>query len=171
MEISSNGENGTHETLCNLLRDENAFVVCAMTGSQWEGAELVNRAAIRMKRPTIYYRAHGLHVQVGPLVIPGETACVECFRIRRDSNLAPWERSFNRAIKDVGRLAAALGLDWLVVELIKLTTDLGEPVSRGRVLFIDYFSGLPELHPLLRVPRCPVYGPIRKPQVRLWEDL
>ena len=68
-------------------------------------------------------------------------------------------------------LGVALGLDWLAVEVIKLFTDIGEPVSRGRVMFIDYLSGLPELHPLLRVPRCPVCGPARKPQIRLWEEL
>ena len=89
IEISGNAESGMHENICDRLRDEDAIVVCAVTGGGQDAAEIVNRAAIQMARPAIYYRVHGFHVQVGPLVIPGKTACMECFRIRRDFELGP----------------------------------------------------------------------------------
>jgi hypothetical protein len=92
-------------------------------------------------------------------------------KARRNSNLAPWERAFARLVDDTGRLATTLGLDWVAVDVIKFFTELGEPVTRSRLMFIDYFSGTPEVHSLLRLPRCSVCGPPRKPQVQLWEEL
>jgi bacteriocin biosynthesis cyclodehydratase domain-containing protein len=145
-------------------------MICATHGGNRQLSEIVNRASVVNDVPTIYYHAQGLQVQLGPLVIPKQTACYECYKVRRDAALAPWERSVLRLAEDGGQLASTLGADWVMVEAIKFLVGFGEPVSRGRVLFIDYYAGLPEVHTVLRLPRCAVCGHPKRPVVRLWDD-
>ena len=172
VKVTDNLHGESFDASLDFLEHSNCrLFICATCESDWWAADAVNRISVKKGCPVIYYRIHGMQAQVGPMVIPGVTACFECFRIRRNSHVAPWERTFVESISDTGRLTATLGLDWVAVDVIKLITEVGEPVSRGRLMFIDYFSGLPELHSVLRIPRCSVCGPPRKPQVRLWEEL
>jgi len=147
-----------------------ALVVCCTRSGSRDLADVVNRAAIERNVTALYHHVQGFQVQTGPLVIPGETACYECFKLRREASLAPWERALLRASDNTGELSVTLGVDWLVVDALKYLTKLGEPVSRGRVLFCDYFAGLPEVHTLLRIPRCPVCRVPERPPVKLWNE-
>lgn len=168
--IAGNVQQIVHNTAAQLPPTDSALLVCATDCNDRSLAEVVNRVAVSCSKPAIYYHAQGLQVQVGPLVIPRQTACFECFKVRRESTLAPWERTLLKNADDGGMLGAPLGLDWVTLDAIKLLTALGEPVSRGRVLFIDYHSGLPEVHFVLRLPRCTVCGAPRRPPVRLWTE-
>lgn len=147
-----------------------ALVVCCTQSGSRDLANVVNRAAIEKNVTALYHHSQGFQAQIGPLVIPGETACYECFRLRREASLAPWERALLRAADNTGELSVSLGVDWLAVDALKYLTKLGEPVSRGRVLFCDYFAGLPEVHTLLRIPRCPVCRVPERPPVKLWNE-
>ncbi len=149
---------------------DNDLFICATTGGDRTLAEQVNRAALNASKPALYYHVHGIQIVLGPLVLPHRTSCFECFRVRRESALAPWERVLLRTSSDQGALGVCLGLDWLIIDALKHVLHLGEPVTRGRVLTIDYLSGIPEVHTVLRVPRCPVCGPPRQPSVQLWAD-
>jgi bacteriocin biosynthesis cyclodehydratase domain-containing protein len=146
------------------------LVVCATHGRRSRFAGDINRIALASKLPAIYYHVHGLHAEIGPLVIPGQTACYQCCSLRRDAALAGWERAVLQSVDDGGQLGCALGSDWLLVDAIKFLAGIGEPISRGRVLFIDYYAGVPEVHTLLRVPRCPECGAPARPSVELWDQ-
>lgn len=101
----------------------------------------------------------GRFAAVGPLFVPGETACYECYRIRRASNLAYpeefWElerepRPAPEApplVAAVAGLAALLALRWLV------DADASLP---GMLAAFEP-AGVPTLsaHHVYRVPRCP----------------
>ncbi len=96
---------------------------------------------------------------VGPLVVPGESACHECVLLRRASNLD--YRSDFRLIEGVGStagadpglesmvagVAASIALRWLLAHDTRLP---------GRLLAVEA-SPFPsiEVHEVLRVPRCP----------------
>jgi bacteriocin biosynthesis cyclodehydratase domain-containing protein len=153
-----------------LMGAKSSLMICATSGGNRQLSEIVNRVAIAHGIPAIYYHAQGLQVQLGPLVIPKQTACYECYKIRRDATLAAWERSLLRWAREGGQLASSLGTDWVIVDAIKHLTGFGEPVCRGRVLFVDYYAGLPEVHTVLRLPRCGVCGNPRRPSVRLWDE-
>jgi len=153
-----------------LMGAKSSLMICATSGGNRQLSKIVNRAAIAHGIPAIYYHAQGLQVQLGPLVIPKQTACYECYKIRRDATLAAWERSLLGWAREGGQLASTLGTDWVLVDAIKHLTGFGEPVCRGRVLFIDYYAGLPEVHTVLRLPRCTVCGNPRRPAVRLWDE-
>jgi bacteriocin biosynthesis cyclodehydratase domain-containing protein len=153
-----------------LSRSASALMICATRGGNRQLSEMVNRASVANGVPAIYYHSQGLQVQAGPLVIPRQTACYACYKVRREATLAPWERSLLAAADESGQMACLLGADWITMDAVKLLCGFGEPVTRGRVLFIDYYAGLPEVHTLLRLPRCTVCGNPKRPPVRLWEE-
>lgn len=158
------------DEVARLSRLPSALIICATRGGNRQLSEMVNRASVASSVPAIYYHAQGLQVQAGPLVIPRQTACYACYKVRREATLAPWERSLLTAADESGQMACPLGVDWVTMDAVKLLCRFGEPVTRGRVLFIDYYAGLPEVHTLLRLPRCTVCGNPKQPPVRLWEE-
>ena len=95
---------------------------------------------------------------IGPVIVPGQTACHECFLLRRDSTIAPWPDRTQGGHPGspaldavVAGLAAHVALRWLAA---------GELADAGVLLAVD--PG-PELrctrHFVHRVPRCPVCSP------------
>lgn len=101
----------------------------------------------------------GRFTAIGPLFVPGETCCYECYRLRRASNLGYWQEFWElerapaarpaapAAILAVAGLAALLALRWLVER---------DPELPG-VLFALELAGAFALagHHVYRVPRCP----------------
>lgn len=112
----------------------------------------------------------GRLASVGPLIVPGQTACFECLRIRRASNLS--FRVEQRLVDDardqdpaasrggmIGgpmlHMCAALAADAATGMLL---AEPGEPsILAGRVVTAAPSMGGPqvETHRLYRVPRCP----------------
>jgi len=95
---------------------------------------------------------------VGPVFVPGQTACHECFLLRRDSTIAPRpDRSQGRHSGSpaldavVAGLAAHIALRWLAA---------GELADAGVLLAVDPGAELRcTRHFVHRVPRCPVCSP------------
>ena len=100
----------------------------------------------------------GRMAAVGPVVVPGQTACHECFRLRRDSTIAPFP---DRAS---GRYAGSPALDGLLASLSALVAlrwlAAGDVSEAGVLIAVEL---TPELrctrHFVYRVPRCPVCSP------------
>jgi bacteriocin biosynthesis cyclodehydratase domain-containing protein len=106
----------------------------------------------------------GLMAAVGPLFVPGETACYECYLLRRAANLSsldyrpgriehgirPTSPAFDAV---VAGLAVTLALRWLALDDsyvpgIVLAVEQGHEPSLSR-------------HVLHRVPRCPACSAAR----------
>lgn len=96
---------------------------------------------------------------IGPLVVPGETACFECFRLRRAATsdcreeLRTLEGSpvFARATTALESLVAAVA----ALALLRYLAGL-DPTLPGSFYALD--AGVPlslSRHRVLRVPRCP----------------
>ena len=161
----------SEDDLAERLREgKTTIAVCASDGIDDAVADQLNRASVETGIPALYYSCRGLDLQLGPLVIPRETACYECYSLRRQAALAPWERNLLASAEDAGRLECVLGVDWVVLDVIKFVTDIAEPIAKGRVLRIDYGTGLPEVHRVLHVPRCTVCGLRDRPARRLWAE-
>lgn len=104
-------------------------------------------------------------LQLGPAVIPGQSACYKCFEYRFRANLAHLEyydafaESVNRLeqLPEFGVLPpfAELLANYAVLEAMKLLSDDFNPISVGTLLTIHLTTLASQSHPVLRIPRCP----------------
>jgi thiazole/oxazole-forming peptide maturase SagC family component len=101
---------------------------------------------------------------VGPLVVPGETACFECFWLRQNSNLEQPElirkaelAAFQGQLVDgvVPMLAAQVGR-LAAFELYKFHMRHTLGWRAGTVVEADLLESTVARRKLLRAPRCPV---------------
>jgi bacteriocin biosynthesis cyclodehydratase domain-containing protein len=119
-----------------------------------------NRARLETGRPWLpVLPFDGQFAAVGPLVVPWETACYECFRLRRASNLdyrrefwaleETWAYRPSAPAPDalLAGIAATFALRWIAHR---------DPALPGVVHSVELSRGL-ELgaHVVYRVPRCP----------------
>lgn len=118
-----------------------------------------------------YLLAHveGLSAVLGPVVVPGETACWECLRSRRLANDPAFEETAllqSRLLSGAGgarrRLsppgAAALLGGLILGEAVKLLTGYAPSQLVGRQLDFDLLHHSARVHDLVRLPWCPVCG-------------
>jgi bacteriocin biosynthesis cyclodehydratase domain-containing protein len=169
---------GTGPTAAELVRLLRASAVGTVTAHAWDepppaGAFAIvapgacevplvrewNRLALEHDAPWLQVLPFdGLVAAVGPLFVPGETACHECYRLRRTANVSPLadpgsppaQGSFPTAPAVDGMLAALAALS----ALRTLVLDDGE--LAGVVLAVELTPGLAcSRHMVYRVPRCP----------------
>lgn len=128
--------------------------------------EVVNRTAYDHGTPWIVAQACGYDGIVGPLIVPGESSCYECFRRRREANLpeadeyGAFEEAADRRQESPGpdvrafeRVVAGLGT---VDALNYLTYGFG--FTAGRIVHYDFATFSMEVNDVLPMPRCPVCG-------------
>lgn len=107
---------------------------------------------------------------VGPLFVPGDTACYRTLETRLigNSTFATDLRAFHRHLSLEGRPAAPAGglfpaLEVLagmaVSDSLRYLADLGPPFLAGRFLTVSYSRWEVEVHELLRLPRLGLEAP------------
>ncbi len=135
------------------------LTVCAPSGAELPQLAEWNRAALRARSPWLQILPFdGLYAAVGPLYLPGDTCCYECFRLRRVANLGAGEElalleqapaaypvpATVDAI--VAGLAAQLVLGWLV---------LGDHYVPAAFYALELQPSIAlSIHHVHRVPRC-----------------
>ncbi len=127
----------------------------------------IGRSLVRAGVPAVFYHRDQGDIVVGPFVYPRQTACVECVERRRAAAQGHW--SPVRGTGDPPLLRFPVGTDLLALDVVKFLSEAALPVTRGRVVRVDLRVGVPSVHPVLRLPRCPACGvgdaePVR----RLW---
>ena len=105
----------------------------------------------------------GRVLSVGPLVVPHETACLECVRLRRESTSGCAEELalFRDAPEPVGpRPALHAAAYALAAEVVVRWLGVRDPALPGTLFTIASEDGLSiRAHTVLRVPRCPACSP------------
>jgi molybdopterin-synthase adenylyltransferase len=162
------------EDLSTTLDDliPNLLIYCPDRFSD-EICELFNKVCLDYSVPFLIYQHTLLEINMGPLIIPHETACYVCYDRRRKAVLSEVdiERSMGFMNSFSSRLNFSLATDLLALEIVKFLTGVLEPVTRGCVWQLNTLSGLLELHPVLKLPRCPACGVHKiKPLHKLWEE-
>jgi bacteriocin biosynthesis cyclodehydratase domain-containing protein len=102
---------------------------------------------------------NGRFAVAGPLYVPGETACFECYRLRRGANVG-YSEEFWALEQATARACSTPGFDALVAgiatTLILRWLVARDPFLPGRCFTVGLDEGLRvEPHEVLRVPRCP----------------
>ena len=136
------------------------LTVCAPSGAELPRLGEWNEQALRSEVPWLQILPFdGRYAAIGPLYLPGDTCCYECFRLRRAANLdagdelllleqAPATYPASAALDAiVGGLAAQLVLGWLV---------LGDHYVPAAFYALELLPSITlSVHHVHRVPRCP----------------
>jgi molybdopterin-synthase adenylyltransferase len=105
---------------------------------------------------------------VGPLVIPGETACFECLRARQNAHLE--DPQTRRAAEDVAfegqvvtgfhpAMASVLG-DLAAIELTKFYSGVLPLRNVGTLIEVNLLATQLTARKVLKIPRCAVCSPL-----------
>jgi bacteriocin biosynthesis cyclodehydratase domain-containing protein len=137
---------------------------------------LVNRVCLERHLTWTSARTLGARVEVGPTVVPGDTACHACYEQRRQSNDPTYLEGAERAERlaladaDTGRLAVDVADGILAAEALKLLGGFSRPITYGTLFTLDLLTLESGLHPVLKIPRCSVCGaPARnRPTTSVW---
>ena len=143
--------------------------------------ESVNQVCVEAGIPWTSYRPswHGLSVEVGPTVLPRETACYDCYQHRQQSNLADPDRhqALQRALSQQApplldiQITPCVSL--LCYEILRLLSQEVPPLTLTAVMEFTLTTAELVRHPLLKVPRCPTCRRDIRPfaPVRFWSEL
>jgi bacteriocin biosynthesis cyclodehydratase domain-containing protein len=104
-------------------------------------------------------------LQVGPAVIPTETACYKCFEYRFRSNFTHLESydHFAQAFSAMGEVVdfgvlgpfAEIAGNFGAIEAMKLLSPEHVAESAGKLVAFSLDTLSAKHHPVLRIPRCP----------------
>lgn len=142
------------------------LVVHAADCPRPDALERLNRLVHETETPLLVGQVAGLDGVIGPTILPGETACYECFRQRRYANVEAPEgyRAYEKVVRDAEHAPGPNlpGFDHVVagcleLELVnQLSSGVGFTV--GRIVHYDFSDLSVEANDVLRMPRCPVCG-------------
>jgi len=157
----------TRVAVVELMRGASVVLACFDRGfaaaHYW-----INEAAIELGVPAVFSSLHGLRAYVGPLVLPGRSACEMCHRMRAlacvedfEVGMAVEERLNALKRPRLHRLATLPALPPIVggllaSEVLQWLLELRPPLLADTVLELDGFTLGWERHALLRKPDCPV---------------
>ncbi len=150
-------------TLETGVRSAVSLTIIADNNADPDRVIAANRLQLRERGPFIVAQLHaGEMMTVGPLVVPGETACFECLQLRRATLsefgpdtvrlLAPMMGTV--ALPHITALTAAL----TVQQSMRWIGSL-DPRVPGRVVVSRPFAVDVTEHLVLRVPGCPSCRP------------
>ncbi|MFB6397432.1 TOMM precursor leader peptide-binding protein [Polymorphospora lycopeni] len=132
-------------------------------------ADAVDRAAYAARRPWFPVLLDHPHLRCGPVVVPGRTACHDCFQRRRRQHGGPDTGTVERPIP--GYADHHVGL--AVALARRAVRDAWAPSGErpgGWVRTVDLVTGTTGRHGVVAVDRCPRCRPPRDHAARL-DDL
>jgi thiazole/oxazole-forming peptide maturase SagC family component len=144
---------------------------CVVATSDFGGIEQIrqwNRVCVEMKWPILPVVLADLIGYIGPLVVPGETACYECLYARQNSNLSDYEArrmaqcAASEAQSVIGfhpSMASVLA-DLATLELTKFYSGILPNWKVGNLIEVKLL--VPELksRKVLKIPRCSICSPL-----------
>jgi bacteriocin biosynthesis cyclodehydratase domain-containing protein len=145
----------------------NCIIACSDLGTH-QGMRDCNAFSVKNRCHFLPVILQDLIGYVGPLVVPGETACYECLRQRQNAHMKdPEVERASEIITSTGRkvvgfhpsMASVLG-DIAAFELTKLYTD-GLPFRNiGTQIQVNLLTSEMMKRKVLKVPRCAVCSPL-----------
>ncbi|MGE5580724.1 MAG: TOMM precursor leader peptide-binding protein [Bacillota bacterium] len=155
---------GERESVTPFVARSSLALVC-MDTPEVAAYRAVNAASLEAGVPWLRAAVDGFEAQLGPTVIPGETACYSCYELRSRANWPYYDENAafedylasERPRIDYGGLSSIAGLigNLAALEVTKLLAGFMPPLTTGKfitfhVVTLDYQS-----HDVLKLPRCP----------------
>jgi bacteriocin biosynthesis cyclodehydratase domain-containing protein len=147
------------------------LVVCCADAGMSTLFYILNRACLKAQITWTSCSVSGFEGIIGPTVVPYETACYLCYKMRAaacaanpEDELAHLRRLDRRKRDDsdkrenhpfsVGAVGNLVGL-----EAIKCLTRIAEPSALRRIVVVDFLTLVSCTHTVLRMPWCPACSP------------
>lgn len=143
------------------------IALCCLDAAQANTIYKLNRVCLSRDLPWIIGGPAGLELAVGPVFIPGRTACYLCYRMRsiacagNPEDAYRYERRLDaRKHDDSGQRAnlvfgAGVVANLLALEAVKMLSGVIESALVGRLLTVRMTDLAVERHTVLRKPWCP----------------
>jgi bacteriocin biosynthesis cyclodehydratase domain-containing protein len=156
-----------------IADDAPALLVLALDRPQPVLLNRVNQMSQDLKIPLLHSRVSFKEGIVGPLVVPGKTACLKChhLRVTRNYNFyeehVQWEKwlsqpgNQNRAAGAALAPLAGIVAGLAALEVVKALSSFYESALYGKFLTVNSLTLEVIPHQILRVPRCPSCGKLR----------
>lgn len=147
----------------SLASDPPDMVIVGAIGTAWSALRSLNEECVHHRVPLLPVLLQGMVGRVGPIVVPHETACLECVRARENSNLGDMaavrraEFETDLAAQTEGYLRPMAGIlgDVAAMELARFILRI--PKMRvGSQVEVNLLTSRMEPRPVLKVPRCRV---------------
>jgi bacteriocin biosynthesis cyclodehydratase domain-containing protein len=157
------------ESLGEFARNVRVGVV-ALDGPNVYLPHVVNRVFLREQTPWLLATLDGARGLIGPLFVPGRTACYNDLDVLATSNWAAptVERRYRRHLRANARRIASgppihgsLVADYAALATLQFLLR-GCSFAVGRLLTIDFERMRIDVENVLRLPRCPVCGDLRR---------
>jgi bacteriocin biosynthesis cyclodehydratase domain-containing protein len=140
--------------------------------------ETVNQAALETKKSWTSARLAGLEFQIGPTVIPFQTACYRCFDLRQKSNAQDFaeyqlvEDFLRKGRLQIEALAFTPATGLVALEVLKAITWFVVPSTCSHLYTLNLLTMESKFHPVLKIPRCPACGrPAQpRPTIHAWQQ-
>jgi bacteriocin biosynthesis cyclodehydratase domain-containing protein len=134
-------------------------VVCADAPARSHFAA-ANEAALRTGRPWLRVAVHNDLAWLGPLVIPGETACIACMEMREAANA---RSEGSQPDFPLGSLGSSAPMEDLLAvqaaaEAARFLGRFAAPATVGGTFELSAKSPATQRHPILRDPECLACG-------------
>lgn len=164
-----NGPLKMHDTwMETLVSGVSQCIVATSDVGNFQAIAEWNGEAIETKTHFLPVALERMIGYVGPLVIPGETACFACFRLRRQAHdsqaLANESNEIGSGYPTVGfhpTMASMLG-NIAAFELTKFYSET-IPISQvGTIIELNMLTSQMTGHKVLKVPRCPTCSPFNR---------
>lgn len=134
------------------------------TLSEW------NKFCVEHNRDFLPLVLHNLVGHIGPLVIPGETACFECLRARQNAHMRTpdIERAAERGAFE-GQIIVGFhpSMATVISEIaaFELTRVYGGAIPKpqvGTLIEVNLLDTYVKARRVLKVPRCPICSPLNR---------
>lgn len=147
--------------------EDTDLVICCLDASQSNTIYKLNRVCLASGQQWIMCAPSGAEVVVGPLFVPGRSACYLCYRMRtiacagNPEDAYKYERRLDaRKQDDSGERAnlvfgAGLAANLVALEAVKVLSGVLDSALVGRILTIRLTDLAVERHAVLRKPWCP----------------
>jgi len=153
------------ETLEQSISDCSLCIVCF--GKEFSSIYYwTNQASVGNKIPVLYTSIASHVCLIGPLVIPGKTACYMCYKMRviatqediEGAVLYEEQLSDNKVPSSHNCVSlpgtASLVASMVSMEALKFLLSLGYPSTQGKVFEFNMLNFESKLHTLLQKPDC-----------------
>ncbi len=160
--------------LTPLVKDA-SMAVAALDYPDPDLMEAINSACLSQAVQLLPVVLAGWEGRLGPVCIPGQTACIRCADLRAKANLSHYQQYL--LYEDAMRLRPGeRPFGWFphfpsvlaglaATEVTKIITACYPPATYGRMVVVDLLMARSEAHDVLRIPRCPACGQVDR---RAW---